>query len=170
MVDWKAYKEASRLRRGESRISGAGMLRKHGVDFKSSNGGAHLIVNHNGRRFDYWPGTGKWLDWANKTYHRGQDELLAAVLGGRSGSRTLAPAPRRSKRSQSRTSGTCDCGQAGSHRAQRHQQSDVWLCHTCYTRWLHPPLVVGAEAPFTPDGQEEYEQLDDEYMAIVGWE
>lgn len=59
---WKQIHKEGQEKRAANREHSAGELRKNGIEFISSNGGSHLIVNHNGRTIDYWPGTGRWHD------------------------------------------------------------------------------------------------------------
>lgn len=47
-------------RRARHRQSSPEMLRAAGIAFTTKNAGAHLIVTHNGRTVDFWPGTGLW--------------------------------------------------------------------------------------------------------------
>ncbi|MOA03684.1 hypothetical protein D3C78_1232040 [compost metagenome] len=58
----------SQERRERNRKSSAQVLADRGIAFMSKNGGAHLIVSHEGEVADFWPGTGKF-----------------AVRGGKSG-------------------------------------------------------------------------------------
>jgi len=51
-------------------------LQKEGILFESKNKGAHLIVRHNGKVIDYWPGTGKFIDRATGKGKRGIRPLL----------------------------------------------------------------------------------------------
>ena len=48
----------SKARRAGHRESSPAMLRGAGIAFEARNNGAHLIVQHNGRVADFWPGTG----------------------------------------------------------------------------------------------------------------
>jgi len=59
--DFNAMREHSQVKRASNRISSAGLLEARGITFESKNGGAHLIVQHEGKVIDFWPGTGKWI-------------------------------------------------------------------------------------------------------------
>lgn len=56
-VDLKAVSQA---RRKTNRERSCAMLRFLGVAFEVRNEGAHLIVRHEGKTIDFWPGTGKF--------------------------------------------------------------------------------------------------------------
>lgn len=56
--DMKAIRQQNRER---NRKHGAELLTQHGIEFTTKNDGAHLVVTHNGRIADYWPGTGKYI-------------------------------------------------------------------------------------------------------------
>lgn len=66
----------SRARREVNRRTGIERLRSAGVAFQVKNGGAHLIVLD---RWDYWPGTGLWIDRKTKARGRGIRPLLVAL-------------------------------------------------------------------------------------------
>lgn len=51
----------SKAKRASNREWSAAHLTEKGIKFDSRNDGAHLIVRHNGKRADFWPGTGKWI-------------------------------------------------------------------------------------------------------------
>jgi len=68
-------------RRAKNRDGGADVLAKAGIQFESKNAGAHLIVRHAGKAFDFWPGTGKFIPREPKPKHgRGVFNLLK-ILG-----------------------------------------------------------------------------------------
>ena len=69
-------KEASRRRRDANRRTGRGKLEAARVSFVVKNEGAHLIVLD---RWDYWPGTGLWIDRQTKRQGRGVHSLLVAL-------------------------------------------------------------------------------------------
>ncbi len=54
-------KECSQIKRGNNREQSAQILKNAGISFESKNFGAHLIVTHNGKTVDFWPGTGKFI-------------------------------------------------------------------------------------------------------------
>lgn len=58
---FRDMKEASKLKRAANRHGSAEILTERGIAFESKNGGAHLIVKHNGKVVDMWPGTGRWI-------------------------------------------------------------------------------------------------------------
>lgn len=71
-----AMHEAGRERRASNRESTPDVLRAHGIAFEVKNGGAHLIVNHNNKVADLWPGTGKYQVRGSGKYRRGVFNLL----------------------------------------------------------------------------------------------
>ena len=50
----------SKARRAGHRENSPAMLRGAGIAFETKNNGAHLIVRHNAKVADFWPGTGKF--------------------------------------------------------------------------------------------------------------
>lgn len=50
--------------RTATRDFAANELRKHGIEFKSMHLGSLLIIEHNQKVVDYWPGTGRWSNRA----------------------------------------------------------------------------------------------------------
>lgn len=73
---WRDVNDASKEKRAQNRDRSAEMLVQAGVPFVSKNGGAHLIVDG---RFDFWPGTGLWMERGKPKKHRGIRSLLARV-------------------------------------------------------------------------------------------
>lgn len=63
--DFRALRQASQEKRAGNRQTGADLLRSMGVSFEERNYGAHLLVHHEGRKIDFWPGTGRWIDRAH---------------------------------------------------------------------------------------------------------
>jgi len=57
---FESRRQASVVKRAGNRDNSAAILSHAGIKFDSRNGGAHLVVYHNGFTFDFWPGTGKW--------------------------------------------------------------------------------------------------------------
>lgn len=57
----KSREDDSKNRRASNRENSANILAQRGIGFVSKNGGAHLIVDHNDKILDFWPGTGKWI-------------------------------------------------------------------------------------------------------------
>lgn len=68
---YAAMKERSKLKRAANRHGSAEILTARGIEFESKNGGAHLIVRHNGKVADLWPGTGRWIFRGGKPDGRG---------------------------------------------------------------------------------------------------
>ena len=68
--------EESKQRRAGHREYCPTVLEKEGIAFESKSKGAHLIVKHNGKVIDYWPGTGKFIDRATGNGKRGIRALL----------------------------------------------------------------------------------------------
>lgn len=72
----------SKARRAGHRENSPAMLRGAGIAFVPKNNGAHLIVRHNDKVADFWPGTGKFgirgeVDAeGNQRYHRGVRLLI----------------------------------------------------------------------------------------------
>jgi len=73
---YSAMREEGRERRASNRETTPDVLRSHGVEFTTHNGGAHLIVTHHGKVADLWPGTGKYNVRGTKAYRRGVFRLL----------------------------------------------------------------------------------------------
>jgi len=78
---YAALKERSRHKRQSNRDYAPIVLQREGISYISHNGGAHLVVEH---RFDYWPGTGLFMDRVTKLQHRGVRALVQRVKGCRS--------------------------------------------------------------------------------------
>ncbi len=72
---WEAHKQASQTKRANNRANSATALREANICYETKNGGAHLIVKHDGVVVDFWPGTGKWIVRGGKT-GRGVFKLL----------------------------------------------------------------------------------------------
>lgn len=73
---FNAMKDESKERRARNRQSSAELLKSRGIEFEEKNCGAHLIITHSGRVFDFWPGTGKWTERGTNKYRRGVKNLL----------------------------------------------------------------------------------------------
>lgn len=56
-----ALKRESQARRARHRENAPDILRRCGVQFEARNGGVHLLIETEGRRVDFWPGTGRWI-------------------------------------------------------------------------------------------------------------
>lgn len=73
---YQAQKEASVIKRQSNRENSAELLTNRGISFVSKNNGAHLIVTHNERTADFWPGTGKYKFRDRSKFRRGVFNLL----------------------------------------------------------------------------------------------
>ncbi|KKN56856.1 hypothetical protein LCGC14_0567810 [marine sediment metagenome] len=69
-------REHSQKKRAANRASSRGLLEHAGVAFTVHNDGAHLVV---AGRWDFWPGTGKWIDRQGGKYRRGVFPLIKAI-------------------------------------------------------------------------------------------
>lgn len=77
VAGWASIAEAGKERRASNRRSSADVLAAQGIAFEAKNAGAHLIVTHNGKTADFWPGTGKWAIRARDVkYKRGVFPLI----------------------------------------------------------------------------------------------
>lgn len=72
-------REAARDKRAANRDDSAALLRERGAAFESRNGGAHLIVTHEERTVDFWPGTGLYVIRDGSGRGRGVFNLLRAL-------------------------------------------------------------------------------------------
>jgi hypothetical protein len=79
--DYAAMAEESKQRRANNREHSTQLLVSKGYAFTSHNQGAHLIVHHKGRVWNFWPGTGKWNLQGYKQYYRGVQNLIKAMEG-----------------------------------------------------------------------------------------
>lgn len=73
---WAGYHEARRQKRVQNAAYSTQALTDAGVHFRAYNGGAHLIIQHEGKTVDFWPGTGLWKDRMRATQNRGLVRLL----------------------------------------------------------------------------------------------
>ena len=73
-----AMKQASQEKRAGNRDFSARLLAEAGVKFESKNGGAHLVVEG---RFDFWPGTGLWIERGKGDRRRGVRRLIEVIKG-----------------------------------------------------------------------------------------
>lgn len=74
--DFNAMRQESQDRRARNRQSSTQILEHYRVRFSIRNGGAHLIVEHNDSKVDFWPGTGKWIPRDYDINGRGVFSLL----------------------------------------------------------------------------------------------
>lgn len=77
--EWRAKKAAGRDKRAANRDRSAEALRGEGIAFESKNGGAHLIVRHEGQVINFWPGTGLWVVQGHPAHHRGVFRLIKHI-------------------------------------------------------------------------------------------
>lgn len=73
---FNAHKAARKQKRADNREKGADRLTRLGVEYEAKNMGAHLIVRHDGKVIDYWPGTGKWEVRGSNCGNRGIRKML----------------------------------------------------------------------------------------------
>jgi len=73
------WKQASVEKRAANRANSALMLEEHKISFSEHNHGAHLIVYGKFATFDFWPGTGKWVQRPTKNYQRGVANLIKTI-------------------------------------------------------------------------------------------
>lgn len=74
-IGWAAE---SAERRASNRESSADLLTERGIEFEAKNGGVHLIVKHNEKTADFWPGTGKFIVRGGRQ-GRGVFNMLQAI-------------------------------------------------------------------------------------------
>jgi hypothetical protein len=68
--------EESSARRAHNRERSQDILRRAGVEWTSNNAGVHCIIQHNGTRVHFWPGTGLYRVESTGTRGRGVANLL----------------------------------------------------------------------------------------------
>jgi hypothetical protein len=73
---YELNREESRRRRAEHRDNATKILSSRNVPHVVKNEGAHLIVCD---RWDFWPGTGLFIDRKNKKKGRGIFNLLKVI-------------------------------------------------------------------------------------------
>lgn len=73
---FNAMRKAAQDKRAANREQSAKMLQDAGIPFDSHNHGAHLIVDG---RYDFWPGTGLWIERSTKKDGRGVHSLMKHV-------------------------------------------------------------------------------------------
>lgn len=75
--DSRERAEKQMEKQAHNRASSMHMLKKAGIGFERVDyAGKHLVVSHNGRTFDFWPGTGKWTERGTGKSSRGVRELI----------------------------------------------------------------------------------------------
>ena len=79
------YREMNRLRkekRQRNMKDSNTFLVAKGINFRTNNGGAHLIINEpNTGPIDFWPSTGLWIPRNTKKKSRGVQNLITYILG-----------------------------------------------------------------------------------------
>ena len=75
---FRAARLASQEKRQQNRENSAEVLKAHGINFTSKNGGAHLVVKEKSI-IDFWPGTGLWIDRENSASGRGVFKLIKYI-------------------------------------------------------------------------------------------
>ena len=75
---FRAFREHGKEKREHNRNWSADHLEASGIPYVTKNDGAHLIIAD---RWDFWPGTGRWIDRTTKTKHtnRGIRSLIAVI-------------------------------------------------------------------------------------------
>lgn len=73
---WREHKKRGQDKRASNRDRSTEILVLAGISFVSKNNGAHLIV---AERFDFWPGTGLWMERGRAHKHRGIRSLIERI-------------------------------------------------------------------------------------------
>lgn len=60
---FRERREQSKLKRAQNRQNSVELLTEKNIPFTTNNGNVHLVV---AERYDFWPGTGLWLDRQDK--------------------------------------------------------------------------------------------------------
>lgn len=68
--------KAKQAKKAKNLSESTAILRAHGVNFVSKNGGIHLQIQHICGVIDYWPSTGLWKIPFNARKNRGIKSLL----------------------------------------------------------------------------------------------
>jgi len=76
---WKEVNQYRKEKRELNRQNSADILKEKGIHFERKNMGAHLIINHNNKIVDFWPGTGKWIIRKTNKKGRGIFNLLKVL-------------------------------------------------------------------------------------------
>lgn len=71
------YQQRERRNRKEESIR---ILEEKNIWFTSKNDGNHLIIRGKTTRYDFWPSTGLFINFANKSRGRGLENLLKKDL------------------------------------------------------------------------------------------
>ena len=73
---FKALKQHSQERRANNRDQSARLLQEAGIEFQERNAGAHLVCHIHGTIYDFWPGTGLFINRTTQRRGRGVRHLL----------------------------------------------------------------------------------------------
>lgn len=73
---FNAMREHSKEKRASNRDRSTEILVLAGIPFVSKNNGAHLVV---AERYDFWPGTGLWIERGTSKKHRGIRSLVQRI-------------------------------------------------------------------------------------------
>ncbi|ENI4487205.1 hypothetical protein ABXZ88_003077 [Vibrio fluvialis] len=77
----KLRKEQTKAKKRKNQSSSAAMLNSNGIEYKSNNGGNHLVVTGAGLVIDFWPSTGKFIIRGDKRHFRGVRLLIKIARG-----------------------------------------------------------------------------------------
>jgi hypothetical protein len=87
---WNEYKEERKQKRASNREASLRLLQGAGYSPTVKNDGAHLVMTVDGVRFDFWPGTGLWVEDGNhKQQLRGVRRLLRRLRAVSSNGRRI---------------------------------------------------------------------------------
>jgi hypothetical protein len=73
---WRDVRKTKQDKRASNRDRSTEILVIAGIPFVSKNNGAHLIV---AERYDFWPGTGLWMERGKSRKHRGIRSLVERI-------------------------------------------------------------------------------------------
>lgn len=73
---WREHKRQRQDKRASNRDRSTEILVLANIKFVSKNNGAHLVV---AERFDFWPGTGLWMERGKAKKYRGIRSLIERI-------------------------------------------------------------------------------------------
>lgn len=73
--------EQKKAKRASNTEKSTQILRDKGIEFVSKNGGAHLIIDSNNGRINFWPSTGLWTVNGSKKEGRGVFTMIKFING-----------------------------------------------------------------------------------------
>ena len=76
---WREVKKHRQQKRARNRQSSPQQLTAAGIAYETKNGGSHLVIEPNGHRIDFWPGTGLWIPRGGERRNRGVRSLIKKV-------------------------------------------------------------------------------------------